>query len=63
VVGLFAAWIQARLIYAYVAGVGLSDPVLLIAVCAVLVIVGGVASLLPARRAARVDPMLALRQE
>ena len=62
-VGLFATWIQARLIYAYVAGVSLGEPVLLIAVCAVLVIVGGVASLLPARRAARVDPMLALRQE
>jgi len=39
------------------------DPVILVAVTAVLILAAGLASLMPARRAAALDPMLALRAE
>jgi predicted permease len=44
-------------------GVRPSDPALLIVACAVLAAVAAVAAYLPARRAASVDPIVALRQE
>ena len=40
-----------------------ADPVILSAVTLVLVLVAAVAGLLPARRAARIDPLAALRNE
>ena len=42
-------------------GVSPADPITLVAVCAVLLVVGVVATWLPARRAARLDPVKALR--
>jgi hypothetical protein len=44
-------------------GVAPRDPVILGAVALSLALVGAVASLLPARRAATVDPLVALREE
>jgi predicted permease len=41
-------------------GVGALDPVVIGAVAALLAVVGGVASAAPARRAARIDPVIAL---
>jgi putative ABC transport system permease protein len=61
--GLAAALAAARLLRSQLVGVGPDDPVTLVAVPLVL---GGIALLacyLPARRAARVDPMEALRHE
>jgi predicted permease len=43
--------------------IGPRDPVTLAAVAGVLLMTGGLAALIPARRAARVDPMVALRCE
>jgi ABC-type antimicrobial peptide transport system permease subunit len=48
-----------RLLY----GVSATDPVTLLAVALVIGLAVFVASYLPARRAARVDPMIALRAE
>ena len=61
--GVFATWTQSRMLVAYVAGVRPWEPVLLAGACGVLLLVGAVAALLPARRAARVDPMQVLRHE
>jgi ABC-type antimicrobial peptide transport system permease subunit len=44
-------------------GVSPSDPVTLSSVVAIVVIVAAAAALLPALRAARIDPMQALRED
>jgi predicted permease len=62
-IGLPAALAGARLIAATLAGVGPSDPLTLAAVTLVMLAVGLIAGFIPAARAARVDPVAALRQE
>ena len=52
-----------RFIAQYVYGVRTTDPVTVIIVASVLVIVAVAASYVPARRAAGVDPLIALRCE
>ena len=63
VAGLFAFSATARFLRALLYGVTASDPVTLISVTLLLVLIAGVASWLPARRAAQVDPMEAIRAE
>jgi predicted permease len=62
-VGLGAAFMLARLIKSMLYGLQAADPVSMIAGAALLIAVGIAASWLPARRAARVEPMQALRHE
>jgi predicted permease len=61
--GLAAAFWLTRVISGLVFGVGLLDPFTFAAVSVTLVSVAALASFLPARKAARVDPVIAMRAE
>jgi ABC-type antimicrobial peptide transport system permease subunit len=63
VVGFLGALALTRLLATLLFGVGARDPMTITAVGAILAIVALFASYLPARRAARVDPMICLRYE
>ena len=63
VAGLVAAFFLARLIVTFLYGVNTNSPLAFLAMALVLAAVGVFASYIPARRAARVDPMVALHYE
>jgi putative ABC transport system permease protein len=60
-VGLVATWGSTQVIATLLYGVGASDPTVLAVVIASLMVVALIASALPAWRASRVDPVIALR--
>ncbi len=61
--GLAGAWGATRLISSLLFGVSATDPITFIAVTLFLLTVALAASWIPARRATRVDPLIALRSE
>jgi ABC-type antimicrobial peptide transport system permease subunit len=60
-VGLLATWGSTRIIASLLFGVGAADPLVLAVVVTSLGAVALLASALPAWRASRVDPVIALR--
>jgi putative ABC transport system permease protein len=62
-IGTAVALAATRPLAAMLAGLSPSDPVAYVGTAVVLTVVGLAASYLPARRATRVDPMVALRQQ
>jgi putative ABC transport system permease protein len=63
VAGLVASWFATRAIQAFLFGVGPYDPITVLSVCGLLAVSGLIAAIIPARRAASIDPMQALRTE
>jgi putative ABC transport system permease protein len=61
--GLLAAWSAGRILQRFVDGMRPPDPSTFLTMIAVLVFAALLASYIPARRASRVDPLTALRQE
>jgi putative ABC transport system permease protein len=62
-IGLILAFSLTQLIRSLLFGVTANDPMTIVAVSALLVAVAALASYIPARRAMRVDPIVALRYE
>jgi predicted permease len=62
-IGLVGAFALTRLMRSLLFGVKSTDPVTYVAIAALLAAIALVASYIPARRAARIDPMVSLRCE
>ena len=62
-IGAAASWALARSLSGLLFGVTASDPATFLGMLLVLTVVATLAGYLPARRASRIDPMVALRAE
>jgi len=62
-VGLAGALVSARMVASFLYGVQTSDPLTFIVAVLLLATTGLLASYVPARRATKVDPIVALRCE
>ena len=62
-IGVLCAVLGARVLESFLYGVGPRDPAVIVAAPVVLAVIALLASMGPARRAASVEPMAALRQE
>jgi ABC-type antimicrobial peptide transport system permease subunit len=61
--GIALSLLTARLLHSFLFGVKPYDPITLVSAPLLLILVGALAAWLPARRAAQLEPMQALRTE
>ena len=61
--GLAGAYVLTRALKSLLFQVSALDPIALAGACVLMTLVGTLAALIPASRAARVDPMTVLREE
>jgi predicted permease len=62
-IGVAFSWVLTRALSGLLFGITTTDPVTFLGMLAVLTLVAATAGYLPARRASRIDPMVALRAE
>jgi predicted permease len=62
-IGVPAALAGTHLVRSMLFGLGFADPIVIVSAAALLALIAALAGLLPAHRASRVDPMVALRYE
>jgi ABC-type antimicrobial peptide transport system permease subunit len=62
-IGILASWTLAGALRSLLFGVGFADPVTFVGMLVILTLVAALAGYLPARRASRIDPMVALRAQ
>jgi predicted permease len=63
IAGAAAAFASTRLIRGFLFGMAAADPISFVAAAVLLALVAGIAGYLPAHRASKIDPMIALRYE
>ena len=63
VIGIASSFALTRLIKSQLFGITPTDPITIVAVSLILALVSLIASYVPARRAAKVNPLVALRYE
>jgi predicted permease len=61
--GLACAWVVLRVLRSFLFGVSEHDPMTVVSISLLMIVCGLVAALVPARRAASIEPMQALRTE
>ena len=61
--GLPAAWVTSRVVSSMLFGLTADDPTTIVGAVTVLLVIGLVAAYIPARRATRIEPLVALRCE
>lgn len=62
-IGLIASFLLTRLMKGLLFGISATDPLTFVAISLLLTLIGLLASWIPARRATKVDPLVALRYE